>query len=231
MSSRRSATGLDVVDAARRRRGSPRRRGGGRAASSTSGRRCAASVSAVAETIGTVVPNASSVRATASSWRKVTTGLPSAIASIANRPYQPAFELVDDDVGAPRSGLRASSWWRPSTISRSTGSSRAGGDHVLGALAAAARGGVDDDGALAGRWAGAARTRAGRCPAGRPPRPAPSGSRRRSRRSGRRPSAPRPARRAACRGCRSRGSASPSACRVARKSGNCRDFGTSVSPK
>ena len=50
-----------------------------------------ASVSFVALTIGTSTPNASSVRRTASSCRNVTTGLPSAIASIAKTPYQPAF--------------------------------------------------------------------------------------------------------------------------------------------
>ena len=60
-------------------------------AESTSGRSASTSVSFVALTIGTSTPNASSVRRTASSCRNVTTGLPSAIASIAKTPYQPAF--------------------------------------------------------------------------------------------------------------------------------------------
>ena len=38
---------------------------------------------------GTVVPSSDSVRRTASSCRNVTTGLPSAMHSIAKRPYQP----------------------------------------------------------------------------------------------------------------------------------------------
>ena len=58
---------------------------------STSGRSASTSVSFVAWTSGIVTPNALSVRATASSWSDVTTGLPRAIASIANSPYQPAL--------------------------------------------------------------------------------------------------------------------------------------------
>ena len=107
----------------------------------------------------------------------------------------------------------------------------AGGDHVLGALAAAAGRGVERRPGARGRRAGAACTRPGRSRAGRPRRRAPSGSRRRSRRSGRRPA-------------RAQASSSgglprmsePRKCitdcfRFARKSRNCRDFGTSVSPK
>ncbi len=45
----------------------------------------------MALTSGTRTSNARSVLLTASSWRNVTTGFPSAMHSIANSPYQPAL--------------------------------------------------------------------------------------------------------------------------------------------
>ena len=80
------------------------------------------SVSAEAFTIGTGSPNASSVRRVASSWRNVTTGLPSAMHSIAKRPYQPAFSW-STTMSASRYRSSASLWWSPSTIRSSTSSS------------------------------------------------------------------------------------------------------------
>ena len=60
-------------------------------AEATSGSSCERRSSFVARTIGTFVPSSRSVRSTASSWRNVTTGFPSAMHSIAKSPYQPAF--------------------------------------------------------------------------------------------------------------------------------------------
>ena len=93
-----------------------------------------------------------SVRLTASSWRKVTTGLPSAMHSIANRPYQPAlsWSTTMSARGTARTPRRGGA------LRRSRGRRRAldGGDHVLGALRAATRARADHG--APGRTAGRA---------------------------------------------------------------------------
>ena len=64
---------------------------GGAPGLSTSGRSASTSVSFVAGTIGTRMPKPSALRSTTSGLRCATTGLPSAIASSAKTPCQPAF--------------------------------------------------------------------------------------------------------------------------------------------
>ena len=91
-------------------------------------------MSFVAFRIGTSTPYASRVRATACSCRNVTTGLPSAIDSIANSPYQPALSW-STTMSTSWKSANASAWCRSSTMRSSTSRPLAGGDHVVGALA------------------------------------------------------------------------------------------------